>query len=182
VLYLVFTDWHISGFIEENVSSLEHGIIHEPHVDVGAVLFGFVFELGHPFYFTNGGDAVKDPGEFSMFMHVGLDKYLALFRRKTTSKEYQSGFEDPVLVFFHRVFYSDGMIVDDAEDAIVFFHKIDPVANGADVITEMDFTCRLYTAKNPFHALLREIIALIYTKGPSNPSKMCVERTELPIA
>jgi hypothetical protein len=38
----------------------------------------------------------------------------------------------------------------------------------------MNFACRLNTAKNPFHALLRENIALIYTKGQSNPSKICV--------
>jgi hypothetical protein len=111
-----------------------------------------------------------------MFPYMRLDKYLAFLRRETAGKEYQGGFKDPIPVFFHRIFHSDGVVINDTEDAVVFFHQVDPVAYSADIVTEMNFTCRLYTAKYPLHALLRENIALIYTKGRSNPSKkICVE-------
>jgi hypothetical protein len=45
----------------------------------------------------------------------------------------------------------DGMIIDHAVDAFVPIHQLRPMADGADVVTDMDFTRGLNPAEDTIH-------------------------------
>jgi hypothetical protein len=43
------------------------------------------------------------------------------------------------------------MVIDDAIDTIVIVNQRDPVLDSTEIVTDMDFPRRLYSAKNPLH-------------------------------
>ena len=156
MLDLVFADRHVSRLVDQDVRGLEHRIVHEPHIDVAAVLPRFVLELGHPLEFPDWRYAVEDPGKLRVLRNVGLNNDAALVGREAGSNEHEGGLEATRLHLLQRVLHGNCMVIHDAEDAVVFVRQLDPLPDRPHIIPEVNFPRWLYSAENPFHALLRK--------------------------
>lgn len=66
MLLLVITDRNMGGAVDHNVGGHQARIGEKTEGGVLAVLSGLVLELGHPVHPADPGDAVEDPGEFSV--------------------------------------------------------------------------------------------------------------------
>ncbi len=151
MLILVFSHGYITGLVNQDVGCLEHRVVEQPHIDVFAVLLCLLLELSHSLQISNGGQAVEYPGKFQVFWDVGLDKEGALVPGQTTGNIDQGRVQNLLLHQERLVFYGDGMVVDNAVNAVIVFGQFHPVLDGSEVVPNMNFACGLNSTENPFH-------------------------------
>src|SRR6185312_6663450 len=114
------------------------GIGEQADRDVLAVLARLLLELRHAVEPAEAGHAVEDPGELGMGRHLALveDDVLA---RVDAGGEVAGGDLARLMLQLLRILPDgDGVLVDDAEDAVEAVLQLHPVADGAEIVAEME--------------------------------------------
>ncbi len=139
VLPLVLADRHLVGPVQQDVGGLQDRVGEQP--DAGLFRPGpgrLVLELDHPARLAEAGQAAEHPGKLGVLGHVTLHEHDAALRVKAGGQ--QLGGRDPAAtaqvgrLLRHR----DRMQVDNAVDGIVRLLQRHPLAQGAEIVAEME--------------------------------------------
>jgi hypothetical protein len=150
VLLLVFAHRHQVGLIEQNVRRHQDRIIEQPDADVFLLFARLVLELRHALELGHARHPVKQPGQFRVGRnirlhknrrHVGIDADGDIDARQFTCLGRQD---------FRILREGDGVQVHDAEKTLVIVLQRDPVAQRAQVISQMNVTRGLGATKDSF--------------------------------
>lgn len=143
VLALVLADRDLVGLVEQDVRDLEDRVGEEADGGaVGALLGGLVLELGHAGGLAEAGEAVHDPAELGVLGDVALDEQGAVLGVETGGEQLGRG-EPGVGTQLGGVLRDrDRVQVDDHVEGVVGLLEGDPLADGAEVVAEVERACR----------------------------------------
>ena len=143
MLELILADRDELRAIQHDVGGLQHRIVEQADVDaVVGVLVGLVLELGHPLEIAEVRDRVEHPAQLGVLGHHRLqeqDRSVVDAARDDVDHRIL----DATRHVLRRVGLGDRVIVDDAEDAAVLVLQRHPVADGAEVVSQMELPRRL---------------------------------------
>src|SRR5207248_5845837 len=125
----------------------------EPDRGVLAVLARLLLELGHAVQPAEARHAIEDRGELGMGRHLALVEDDMLAGVDAGGKEGGRHLATLAAQLGGLLPLGDGMLVDDAKNAVILALQAYPVADGAQVIAEMQIAGRLYAGKDEPHAL-----------------------------
>lgn len=139
VLALVLADGDLVGLVQQDVGDHQHRVGEQ--ADGGAVvalLGGLVLELRHPGGLAEAGDAVHQPAELGVLGDVALHEQGAAVRVEAGREELGGG-DAGVLAQLLRVLRDrDRVQVDDHVERVVGVLHVDPLADGAEVVAEVE--------------------------------------------
>ncbi len=136
VLRLIVTYRHDGGLVEQDVGGHEDGILEDAVTD-GFLRGRFDLELGHAFEPAHGRDAGEHPGEFGVGGHLRLDDDVGALGVDTSGEEERRNFKDLGAEFLRLLIDRDRVQIDDTENALVFVLNPDEIAEGSEVIADM---------------------------------------------
>ncbi len=169
VLFLVFADGHVGAFVQQDVGGHQVRVGIEADGGVFLVLAGLFLELGHAVEPPQAGHAIEDPGQLRVAGHLALvedDVALGV----DAGGQHRGGDVPGVGFQLFRVLPDgDGVQVDDAEQAFVIVLQPHPVANGAQVIAEMQITRRLHAGKNTLHGPRFPVVRFLWKAPELSP-------------
>ena len=153
MLLLVLADRHVGRLIKKNVGGHQVRIGIEPDGGVLAVLSRFLFELRHPVEPAEPGNTVENPGELCVAGHRTLMEQDV--RRGVDAGGDQRRRDAPgVGGELPRVLPDgDRVQIDDAEQALEVLLQTHPVADGAQVVAEMQVAGGLDAGEYAGHGL-----------------------------
>ncbi len=90
VLLLIFADGHVIGPINQDIGSLQHGVVKQAcgNETLAAILLAldaFILKLRHAREQAVGGETVENPAQLGMFRHERLDE--EVFRLDANGQE-----------------------------------------------------------------------------------------------
>ena len=151
MLLLVVAHGHVGCLVEENVGRHQIGIDVEPDRGVLAVLARLFLELGHAVEPAQARHAVEDPGQLRMGRNLALvenDGTLGIDARGQERRRHLARLRLQLLGILPR---GDGVQIDDAVDALIVGLQADEVADGAEIVSEMEIARRLNAGKDAAH-------------------------------
>src|SRR5262249_49178106 len=131
-----------------------------------AIATCLLLELGHAAEPAHPGDTVENPGELSVRRHLALvenDVLAGIDPGGEEGRRYFPGLAAQLLGILPE---RDRVLVDDAEDALVVPLQPDPIADGAQVIAEMEIAGRLHAGKDSLHRLVPWVWRALYRRSP----------------
>ena len=153
MLLLVLADRHVRCPVEQDVGGHQHRIGEQPDRRVLPVLAGLLLELRHAARPAHPGDAVEDPGELGVLVHLALVEDDVLVRVDPGSEERRRHLAgllaELVRAAPHRDRMGDGVQIDDAIDALMRRLHLDEALDGAEIIAEMQVAGRLNAREHP---------------------------------
>ena len=151
MLLLVLAHGHPRRLVEEDVRGHEIGIGVKADSGVVAPLARLLLELRHAVEPAEPGDAVEYPGQFGVTGDPALvedDTVLRVDpRRKQPGARLASVRRELRRVLRH----GDRVQIDDAIDAVVTALQPRPIADRAEIVSEMQIARRLHAREDPFH-------------------------------
>lgn len=142
VLLLIFTHRHQVGVIKQDIRGHQDRVEKQAGVD-RLLLAGLVLELGHPLQLSQGAKATEDPGQFGMPDDMGLHEEPAPGRVEPAGHVLGEARISVIPELGRDGGDRDGVLVNDAEVAIVVVLHPAPVKDRPEVITQMQAACRL---------------------------------------
>ena len=175
MLFLVLADRHVARAIEQDVGGHEHRVGEQPDRSGIAPLAGLLLELGHAVEPAHRRVAVQYPGKLGMGRYHALvedDAALGVDARGNKGRSHLAGIGSQLgRVLRNR----DRVQIDDTEDAVeveVLLH-IHPIADGAQIISQMQVSGRLNAGKNALHDRRFSVRRAVYphrsAKGQGRP-------------
>ena len=164
MLLLVLADRHGVGAVEQDVGGHEHRVVEQRHADALALLpGGLVLELRHAPQLAHVGDRVEDPHELGVRRHVALHEDDGALRVDARGEEQVDEVDRVAPQLGALLAHGDGVQVDDAVDAVVRLLHGHPVADGAEVVAEVQRAGGLDAAEDarPAHRCL-----FLFAHGP----------------
>ena len=143
VLFLVCADGHERRLVQKNVCRHEHGVVHEPHIDVFGMLGALVLELRHARKFARVSDGIEHPRQLAVRGHVRLHEQHALFGVDAAGDEQRHQLERISAQLRRLLPDGDGVQIGDGIDALVFVLQLCEIADGADIVADGDRAARL---------------------------------------
>jgi hypothetical protein len=145
MLFLVFPHGNMRCLIEEHVCRLQDGIGKEANAHAFAVLARFIFELRHPVEPADARGAEKQPSKFCMRWHTRLIEQNGPVRVDAACDQRGRHLPRVVRKVFRLVVDSDRVKIGQKVElvAVIFILHPHPVADGAQIIAEMEIACRL---------------------------------------
>jgi hypothetical protein len=151
VLDLILADRNEVALVEQDVGGLQHRILEQTDVDVLRLRLGLVLELRHALEVAEAGDVGQNPAELGVLGDHRLQKQQRAIRIDAERDEVDHHLGDSLCHLLGVVVLRERVVVDDAEDAAVLVLQHDPVANCAEVVTEVQVTRWLDPRKHRFH-------------------------------
>ena len=148
MLLLVVADRHMRGAVGENVGGHQGRVGEQPDRGILAVFAGFFLELRHPFEPAHAGHAIEDPGELGVLEDTALVEDDVLLRIDAGRQEGRRHLARRADQRRRILPHGDGMLVDDAIDAIVARLKLRETPDGAEIIAEVQIAGRLDARKD----------------------------------
>ena len=151
MLALILAHRHMGRLIGQDVGRHQVRIDVEPDRGVLAILARLFLELGHAVQPAKASHAVEDPGELGVGRHLALvedDMLAGIDAGRQERRRHLAGLGAQLgRVLPHR----DRMQVHDAEDAVMVALQAHPVADGAQVIAQMQIAGRLNAGEDAPH-------------------------------
>ena len=143
MLLLVRPHGHQRRLVEQDIRRHQHGVIHQPHIDVVGVAGALVFELRHTRELAGICDGVEYPCQFAMGGNVRLYEQHALCGVYPAGDEQRHQLERVTAEDRRLLPHGDGVQVRHGVDAVKFFLQLCKVADGADIVADGDGAARL---------------------------------------
>src|ERR1035438_6148127 len=151
VLGLVFADRDNAGLVEQDVGGHEDRILKQAIAD-GFLFGGLNLVLGHALQPADRGDAGEHPGELGVGWDGGLYHDGAGLRVDAGGQIDGGDLRNLGAKLRGFLENSDGVQVDDAEDAFVLVLDADPIFERAEVIPNVEIAGRLHAGEDScFH-------------------------------
>ncbi|MDH6549194.1 hypothetical protein M2162_003291 [Streptomyces sp. SAI-041] len=142
VLALVLAHRDLVGLVEQDVRDLEDRVREQADARaVGALAGGLVLELGHAGRLAEAGEAVHDPGELGVLGDVALDEEGAALRVESRGEELGGGQTGVGRELLRVLRNRDRVQVDDHVERVVRLLQGHPLADGAEVVAEVERAC-----------------------------------------
>ncbi len=140
MLLLVLSYRHVVSVVNQDIGSLKYRIGEQPQTNEGvfvgfAELVSFVLELRHAGKLAIAGGTAQNPGEFHVFGHETLHKYI--FRFNTACEQIEYHFPGVLAELDSIVRHGHGVVVHHAIGAIILILKSYPVLYGTEVISKV---------------------------------------------
>ena len=150
VLALVVADGDPVGVVEEDVRGLEDRVREK--ADAGASLPAtLLLELRHPVELAHRRGALEQPGQPLVLGDVALDEERADLRVEAGGEQVDRGLHRARPEHGRVDLERQGVEVDDAVERVVVVLVGHPLADGAQVVPQMEITGRLHARKDPGH-------------------------------
>ena len=150
VLALVIADRDPLSVVEDDIGGLQHGIGEQPDPD--RLLAGtLVLELRHPLQLTHGGSALEQPCHLGVLDHVALDEQGAPIGVEPGGQQVERGVVGPAPQFGRVDVERQGVEVDHAVERIMGPLVLHPVADGPQVVAEMEVAAGLDSGEHTCH-------------------------------
>ena len=140
VLFLVFTNRNLVSLVQQDIGRHQYRVVKQTGVDVFRIARRFIFELGHTAQFAEIGVAVQRPTQLCVLRYVGLNEDGALFRVNTAGQIQRQGVERRFTQRLRVLTNGDGVLVNDAIDAVVVILHVNPLTQRTHVVTDGQFT------------------------------------------
>ncbi len=151
MLALVVSDRHPVGVVEQDVGRHEHRVGEQ--VDTHGLRVGrLLLELRHPLELSVGRRRPEQPGQLGVLRHMALDEHRAERRVDSHREEPVRKVQGPLCERHRIVLDRKSVEVDDGVKSLVDVLVRDPVAQGSEIVAEMDVPRGLHARKNPVHA------------------------------
>ena len=138
VLLLVLAHRDGVGAVQQDVRRHEHRVVEEPDGDALALGAGrLVLELRHAAQLAHVGDRVQDPHELGVRRHVALYEDDGPLRVDAGGKIRVGHVDRVAPELGAHLAHGDRVQIDDAVDAVVCLLHGDVVADGAEVVAEV---------------------------------------------
>ena len=138
MLLLVFPDRHRIGLIEQDVGRHQHRIVEDADADTLALAAALLFELDHAPQLAHVGHGVEDPRQLRVLRHVRLHDDDGALGVDAGGQEHVGRLDGAALELGLLLPDRDGVQVDHAVDAVVRLLHGDVVADGAQVVAQME--------------------------------------------
>ena len=148
VLLLVVADRHMGGAVGEDVGRHQRRIGEQADRGVLAVLAGLLLELRHAREPAHAGDAVEDPGKLGVLDDPALVEDDVALRVDAGRQERRRHLARRLDELDGILPGGDGVLVDDAIDAVVAGLQLRKAADGAEIVAEMQIAGRLDARKD----------------------------------
>jgi hypothetical protein len=158
------------GLVEQDVGRHQDRIDVEPDRGVLAVLAGLLLELGHAVEPADAGDAVEDPGKLRMGGHLALvedDVLAGVDAGREITGRHLARLRTQQLRVLPR---SDGVLIDDAIDAVELVLQPHPVPDGAEIVAEMEVLGGLDAREDAAHGRCGPLVFAV-TRGLGIPRR-----------
>jgi hypothetical protein len=160
VLLLVVADRDERGVVEEDVRRHQHGVEQQAGID-RLLLAGLVLELGHPLQLAERTEAAEDPSQLRVADDMGLREKTAPGRVEAAGHVLGQAGVGVLPQLGRHVGDRDGVLVDDAEVAIVVVLHASPVEHRSKIITQVETPGRLGTGQDHGLGGLSSLVSLI---------------------
>ena len=151
MLRLIVAHRNNSGLIEQNIGSHQHRILKEP-IAYGLLRGGFRFELRHAAQPAHRRDAGQHPGQFAMTGDLRLHHNAGMLRIDSRCQKQRGQLANLCAKFFRLLVNGDSVQIHNAENALVLVLNLDPIADGTQVIADVQIPGRLDAGENTcFH-------------------------------
>jgi hypothetical protein len=150
VLALVVAHRDPRGVVEHDVGGHEHGVGEQAHPD-GLLALALVLELGHAPQLAHGGDALEQPGHLGVLDHVALDEQGAPVGVEAGGQQVEGGVVGPGPQQRRVDVQGQGVEVDHAVEGVVVPLVVDPVADGSQVVPQVEVAAGLDTGEDACH-------------------------------
>ena len=148
MLLLVLADRDVRGLVDQDVGGHQRRIGEQAQRDVLAVLAGLLLELRHAAHPAHAGDAVEDPGELRVLGHHRLVEDDLLVAVDAGREEGRGDLARLRGELGGILPYGDRVLVDHAVEAFVVVLQAREVADGAEIVAEMEVTRGLHAGKD----------------------------------
>ena len=140
---LVLADGHQRRLVDDDVGRLQDGVGEQAVVDVVGLLLALLLVGRRPLEPADRGDGGEQPGELGHLGPVALDEERALVGIETEGQQRGGHLAGSRAQDVGVVRARQRVVVDDAVDRLVLGLEPDVVADGAQVVAEMDDPGRL---------------------------------------
>ena len=140
MLLLILADGHNVRVIEQNIRGLQDRIDQQTGTDrLDALAFALV--LRHALEPADRGEAVEHPGQLGVLFHIGLAEDGAGLRVDAAGDVERGDFArlGAEVGGLDGLGDGDRVEIDDAEDVIELILHLDPLAEGADIVADVQF-------------------------------------------
>ena len=110
-----------------------------------------LLELGHPPQLAHGGGALEQPGHLGVLGHVALDEQRAALGVEAGGQEVERGLVGPGPQLVRVDVEGQGVQVDDAVEGVVDVLVGHPVADGPEVVPQVEVAAGLQAGENSGH-------------------------------
>src|SRR2546427_959721 len=151
MLSLIFSHGHEICLIEQDVRRHQNGIIKESHCHILALFPSLVFKLRHPLQLRHAHQAVKNPSQLGVLRNVSLHedcRELGIYSHcQIDTREFSCFLSEQSWILWD----CDRVKINYAEEAFVFVLQGNPIAQRAQIISQMYISGWLCTAKDSLH-------------------------------
>ena len=153
VLFLVIADRNHIRIVEEDIGR------HQDRIGQKACSNRFLaaalgLELGHAVELSGVAAAAEDPSQLRVSADGGLDEDDGFLRIDADGHIEGRHIQDVLSQFLRILGNGDSMLIYDAVDALVVILQLDELLECAQIITEVNVSCRLYAGKYALHSFL----------------------------
>src|SRR5438876_3125162 len=152
VLQLVLAHRHEGCLVQQHIGRLEHGIVQESRRHALLAL-RLVLELRLTLELAQWRDGIQDPVELRVLGDVRLHEDDGPRRIDAGGEQPDRHVDRPLGQGRRIVGLRDGVLVNDAEQAVVLVLQLDPVLHGAEVIADVQLARRLDAGEHARHGL-----------------------------
>ena len=128
---------HARRAVEQDVGGLQHRVGEQPGVDVVGVVLGLVLELRHAAELAERRHRRQRPGQLGVLGHGRLHEQRRAVGIDAAGQHVDRHLAHPPRHLGRLVGLRDGVVVDDAIEAAVLVLQLDPGADGAQVVAEV---------------------------------------------
>ena len=158
MLLLVYAHGDEIGAEKQDVRSHEHGIIHQPHIDIVRVFRALILELRHPGRLAHIGVAVEDPRKLRMRGDVGLEIEHGLFGVYAAGEKLREKAHAHLPELRGLPPHGESVQIRDEEEGVVIILHFAPVGHRADIVAERDRARGLNAGEHHFFAFVLHFI------------------------
>ena len=143
MLFLIDADGHVIRLIQQNIRRHEHGIIHEPHVDIIGMLLRFILKLRHALHFPHVGERIQHPRKFGVRRDIGLHVQRAMFGIDPASDVERRKFKRTAPKLARLLPHGDRVQIGDRIKTVVLFLHAHPITDRARIVADGEISARL---------------------------------------
>ncbi len=151
MLLLVFPHWHVARLVDENVRRHQNRVSIKTEAGHISMLSGLLLELCHPIEPAERGQATEQPSQLGVSGDHALVEDRTMFRVDTGGDISSSHLTGRSTQLGGILRLGERVQVDDAEYALEVVLQHNPIANGSEIIAEMQIAGRLDAGKNTVH-------------------------------
>ena len=160
VLTLILAHGHAVHLVEQDVGSHQNRVGEQAHGGVlGALLLGFVLELGHTGRLAKAGEAVQNPRQLGVLGHVRLHEQRGAGRVNAGGDVLRRGQAGTLTQLLGVLRNGDGVHIWDKEQAFVIRVVLqrDPVVHSTNIVTQVHRISRRLRTRVDTRLLLRGV-------------------------